>query len=94
MEQFEIERKSNRFIYLIKDNNMEFYLIIPNNNNISITLNIMESVNNDTIKNIPDIMDKVIVVPVLNANIINYLTSVLPSYNEADNYFSNLINKS
>lgn len=92
MEQFEIEKKQNRLIYLIKDTNIEFYLLIPNNNNVSITLNVMESIDNDTVKKITDVMDKVIVIPVLNSNIINYLTSELPAYNEADNYFSNLIN--
>ena len=59
MEQFEIERKGTRFTYLIKDNNIEFYLIIPNNNRISIVLNIIEAINNDKIKNIPEFMDKV-----------------------------------
>ena len=94
MEQFEIERKGTRFTYLIKDNNIEFYLIIPNNNRISIVLNIIEAINNDKIKNIPEFMDKVLVIPVLNQNIINYLKTPASSYNQADNYFSNLINTS
>lgn len=93
MEQFEIERKQNRFIYLIKDTNMEFYLLIPNNSNVSITLNIMESIDNEAVKKITEVIDKVIIIPVLNSNVINYLTSELPTYNQADNYFSNLINK-
>lgn len=94
MEQFEIERKGTRFTYLIKDNNIEFYLIIPNNNRVSIVLNIMEAINNDKVKNIPEFMDKVLVIPVLNQNIINYLKTPAPSYNQSDNYFSNLINTS
>ena len=94
MEQFEIERKGTRFTYLIKDNNIEFYLIIPNNNRVSIVLNIMEAINNDKVKNIPEFMDKVLVIPVLNQNIINYLKTPASSYNQADNYFSNLINTS
>ena len=94
MEQFEIERKATRFIYLIKDNNIEFYLLIPNNNKVSIVLNIMESINNDSVKNILEFMDKVIVIPILNSNIINYLKTPASSYEQADNYFSNLINLS
>ena len=92
MEQLEIERTKTRFTYLIKDTNIEFYLIIPNNNRVSIVLNIMENVDNDKVKNIPDFMDKVLVIPVLNSNIINYLKTPMAAYNQADNYFSNLIN--
>ena len=92
MEQFEIERKSNRLIYLIKESNIEFYLIIPNNKQVSMVLNIMENINNDLVKNIPDLTDKVLVIPVLNGNIINYLKSNVSVYEQADNYFSNLIN--
>lgn len=94
MEQFEIERKETRITYLIKDTGLEFYLLIPNNKKISIVLNIIENVNNEIVKKIPDILDKVLVIPVLNGNIINYLKSNLPSFEQADNYFSNLINTS
>ena len=61
MEQFEIERKGNKLIYLIKESNMEFYLLIPNNSNVSITLNIMESIDNEAVKKITEVIDKVII---------------------------------
>ena len=92
MEQFEIERKDKWFIYLIKDTGLEFYILIPNNNKVSIVLNIIENINNDKVKNIPEFIDKVLVIPVLNSNIINYLKTPASVYNQADNYFSNLIN--
>lgn len=92
MEQFEIERKEKRFIYLIKDTGLEFYILIPNNNKVSIVLNIIENINNDNVKNIPEFIDKVLVIPVLNSSIINYLKTPASVYKEADNYFSNLIN--
>ena len=94
MEQFEIERKSNRIIYLMKDTNLQFYLFIPNNKNVSIVINIIENINNDIAKNIPDLTDKVLVIPVLNNNIINYLKMPAETYEQADNYFSALINTS
>ena len=50
MEKFEIEKKQSRIIYLIKDTNIEFYILIPNNNNVSITLNLMENVDSDVVK--------------------------------------------
>lgn len=92
VEQFEIERKSNRLIYLIKESNIEFYIIIPNNKQVSMVLNIMENINNDLVKNIPEFTDKVLVIPILNSNIINYLKSNVSVFEQADNYFSNLIN--
>lgn len=92
MEQFEIERKNNRFIYLIKDTNLEFYLLIPNNPKVNMVLNIMENVNNDIVKTIPDYLDKVLVVPVLNNRVIEFLKTPSLSYEQSDNYFSGLIN--
>jgi len=92
VEQIEIERKASRFIYLIKDTNIQFYLLIPNNNKVTMVLNIIDNINNEKIKNINDFNDKVLVVPVLNNNIINYLKTPASIYNQADNYFSNLIN--
>lgn len=92
MEQFEIDRKENRFIYLIKDANIQFYLVIPKNNRVSMILYISDNVNNDNIKNIADFQDKVIVVPILNQNVIQYLKNFSTSYQQTDQYFSNLIN--
>lgn len=92
MEQFEIERKNNRFIYLIKDTNLEFYLLIPSNKKVSMVLNLVENVNNDIVKAIPDYLDKVLVVPVLNSKVIDFLKTASSSYEQSDNYFSGLIN--
>ena len=72
--------------------NIEFYIIIPNNKQVSMVLNIMENINNDLVKNIPEFNDKVLVIPVLNSNVINYLKSNVSVFEQADNYFSNLIN--
>ena len=92
MEQAVVEKSERRFIYLIKDNNIEFYLIIPNNKNVSMVLNIIEDVNKEKVKKIIEFNDKVLVIPVLNSNIIAYLKTVSSNFNQADNYFSNLIN--
>ena len=93
MEQVVVEKSGTRFIYLIKDNNIQFYLIIPNNNKVSMVLNIMENVGDERVKKIVEFNDKVLVIPVLNSSIISYLKNDSLQYNQADNYFSNLINK-
>lgn len=93
VEQFAIEKKENRVTYLIKDTSISFYLLIPNSNSkVSMVLKIMENVNNESVKQVDEYLDKVIVIPVLNEGIINYLKSNSGEYSQADNYFSLLIN--
>lgn len=91
----EVARTSERCIFLIENNNLKYYIVIPMvNKNVKIVLGIIENVNNDSIKNIPNLSNEVVVVPVFNQGVINYLKEEQQSYTQAFNYFSSLINNS
>lgn len=88
MEQKVIVKNQNQCIFLIKESNLDFYLIIPNFKKIKIVLGLFEDVTDEMVKSLPVKSDKAIVIPVVpkhvlaQANIINsqsfrYLEQVL-----------------
>ena len=95
MEQKIILKSEEQCIYLIKDTNLDFYLIIPNNKQVSIVLGIFPNMNEEIIKTIPKELDKAIVIPVISAQILtsaNHLDAT--SFKYLDSVFSYLINMS
>lgn len=93
MEQKMIYKTSEQYIFLIKENNLDFYLIIPNNKQISIVLGLFSDVNEEMIKNLSNESDKAIVVPVINEQILtsaNHLDTT--SFKYLDSILSYLIN--
>lgn len=93
MEQKMIYKTSEQYIFLIKENNLDFYLIIPNNKQISIVLGLFSDVNEEMLKNLSNENDKAIVVPVINEQILtsaNHLDTT--SFKYLDSILSYLIN--
>lgn len=88
----EVERTNERCIFLIENQNLRYYIIIPLIKQVTVVLGLIEGVNDQKVKDIPILNDKVVVVPVLNDNVMNYLKSPQQSYSQANNYFSVLIN--
>ena len=58
MEQKMIHKTSEQCIFYIKDNNLDFYLIIPNSKQVSIVLGIFSDVNEEMIKKLSNESDK------------------------------------
>lgn len=87
-----VEQSNNRVIYEIEKNGNKFYMVIPNAVNVNIVLNLFSNDVLQNVKNIPNISDKVIVVPELGEQYINYLKAPRPSYEQASGYFSGMIN--
>lgn len=88
-----ILQTSEQCIYYIKDTNLEFYLIIPNNKEVSIVLGLFPEVDENIVKTLPFEIDKAIVIPVINSQILtkaNHLDDV--SFKYVDNVLSYLIN--
>lgn len=95
MERIVILQDSTQCIYLLKDTNLDFYLVIPNSRQVSIVLGIFPEVTESIVRSLPKQTDKVIVIPVINNQILtnaNHLDNV--SFKYLDNVFSYLINVS
>lgn len=93
MERRVVLQTGEQCIYLIKDTNLDFYLIIPNSKKVSIVLGLFPDMNDNDVKTLPKDADKVVVVPVINSQILtnaNHLDTV--SFKYLDNVFSYLIN--
>lgn len=93
MEQKMIHKTSKQCVFFIKDNNLDFYLIIPNSRQVNIVLGLFSDVNDDMIKSLSDENDKALVVPVISNQILtsaNHLDTT--SFKYLDGIFSYLIN--
>lgn len=93
MEQKIIHKTNEQCIFLMKETNLDFYLIIPNNKQVSIVLGIFPDINEEMIKNLSNEMDKAVVIPVINSQILtsaNHLDTT--SFKYLDSVFSYLIN--
>ena len=93
MEQKMIHRTNEQCVFFIKDNNLDFYLVIPNSRQVSIVLGLFSDVNDDVIKNLSNETDKAVVVPVVNSQILtsaNHLDTT--SFKYLDGVLSYLIN--
>lgn len=95
MEQKIISKTTEQCICLIKETNLDFYLIIPNCKKVSILLGLFPNINEEIIKTLPKEQDKAIVIPVINNQILtsaNHLDTT--SFKYLDSIFSYLINTS
>ena len=93
MEQKMIHKTSEKCVFFKKDNNLDFYLIIPNSRQVSIVLGLFSDVNDEMIKNLSNDTDKAVVVPVINNQILtsaNHLDTT--SFKYVDGVLSYLIN--
>ena len=93
MEQKVIMKESNKCIYLLRDNNISFYLIIPRSKEVNLVLGIFDNIDDNNVINIKNIPDKSIVVPIIDKNILEGAkTGKEECYKYIDNLFSILIN--
>ena len=88
----EIERTNERCIFLIENQGLSYYIIIPMVNRVKILMGIIENCTDDKIKNIPLLEDKVVVVPKVNEQVVNYMKVPQDSYDKVMGYFTSLIN--
>lgn len=95
MEQRIISKTNEQCTFLIKDTNIEFYLVIPNNKQINILLGLYKDVNDEMIAKLPVEQDKAIVVPVINNQILTNANLLdVTSLKYLDGVLSYLINTS
>lgn len=93
MEQKLISKTEEQCIYLMKETNLDFYLIIPNNKQVSIVLGLFPDITDSMIKTLPKEKDKALVVPVISTQILtsaNHLDTT--SFKYLDSVLSYLIN--
>ena len=93
MERRVILQSAEQCIYLVKDTNLDFYMVIPNSKKVSIVLGLFPDMNENDVKTLPKDNDKVVVIPVINSQILtnaNHLDTV--SFKYLDNVLSYLIN--
>ena len=85
----EIERTSKRSIFLMTSQNLNYYIIVPLVKQVKIILGLIENIDDQKIKEIPTLNDKVIVVPVLNKQMIDYLKNNKDSFtSDSIKYFA------
>ena len=93
MEQKIISKTEEQCIYLMKETNLDFYLIIPNHKQVSIVLGLFPNITEEIIKTLPKENDKAIVIPIINNQILtsaNHLDTT--SFKYLDSVLSYLIN--
>lgn len=95
VEQKVIERNQEQCIFLIRESNIDFYLVIPNCKKVHIVLGVFLDVTVDFIKSIPKQNDKALVIPVLNRQFLEQIhNGQVQNYASLDNVLSFLINTS
>ena len=95
MVQKQVFRDQERCIYRIQESNMDFYMIIPNRNQLSLVLGLMNSVDDNKVSSISKMEDKVVIVPVLDEKVfVGIQQNQGAFFNYLDKYFSSLLNLS
>lgn len=95
MEQRMISKTNEQCTFLIKDTNIEFYLVIPNSRQLNILISLYKDVNDGMIAKLPVEQDKAIVVPVINNQILTNANLLdVTSLKYLDGVLSYLINTS
>ncbi len=95
MKQRVVAKDQEHCIYFIEEQNICFYLMIPNAKKITLVLELYPNINDEIVKKIPIISEKVIVIPVLEEKIFTGIKSKQVDYfNYLDNILSHLINAS
>ena len=94
MEQRMVSQESNRFIYNIKDNGLGFYLIIPKSTKVNITLDLIDNLNDNVVKNIPFDNGKVYAIPEVDMSVFEKLkANDADSFVALDDAYAKIINK-
>lgn len=65
MEQIKIEGNEKRFIYLIREGDIQFYMLIPNCRKVNLLFSIFEHPTNEQVQSMELVLDKVVLVPVV-----------------------------
>ena len=93
MEQKVISKTEEQCIYLMKDPNLAFYLIIPNEKQVNILLALFPEVTEDIIKTLPKEKDKAIIIPIINNQFLTNANNLEPtSFTYIDKVLNYLIN--
>lgn len=95
MEQRLVMKNEKQCIYLMRETNLDFYLIIPNAKIVKIVLGVFNNVTDEFVRNIPFQMDKAVVIPIINQQILTQINMVQSqSFRYLDQVLSFLINTS
>lgn len=95
MEQKIILKTKERCIFLMKESNLEFYLIIPNNQKVNLVLGIYPNIREEMVTKIAEYPDKAIAIPILSSEILEGVkTNQLSHFEYLDRFLSVLINMS
>jgi hypothetical protein len=95
VEQKLIVKNESQCIYLIKETNITFYLMIPNSRHLEIVLAIFDYVDDNFVKNIPVLGDKAIVIPIIQKQVLEQVAMNEPKFiTYLDQVLSYLINTS
>lgn len=93
MEQRIVLQSEKKYIYFISDSDVNFYLIIPRCQKVSLVLKLVYPVDDNVVQGISDVDDKVIIVPILSNELLNGLMqNHVDSFNAVDTIFSNALN--
>ena len=95
MEQRVVSQDHNRYIYYIKEDYYSFYMLIPSSASVNLVLSIMDEPNDDKIKSLPFLVDKVIVIPVVDSRILSMIKqNSSEGFQALEKMFSNVLNLS
>lgn len=93
MEQKVVLKESNRCIFFLDNGDVSFYILIPRASSLSLAVSIFDNVDEKMVKNIPNIADKAVIIPIISSDILNALVS---SNNEVfqrlDGFLAKMIN--
>ena len=93
MEQRIVLQSERKYIYFISDSDVNFYLIIPRCQKVSLVLKLVSPIDDNVVQEIGDVDDKVIIVPILSNELLNGLMqNHVDSFNAVDTIFSNALN--
>ena len=93
MEQRVVFQSERKYIYFISDSDVNFYLIIPRCQKVSLVLKLVSPIDDNAVQGIGDVDDKVIIVPILSNELLNGLMqNHVDSFNAVDTIFSNALN--
>ena len=93
VEQRMVAKNEQQCIYYMKESNLEFYLLIPNCQQVKIVLGIFANVTDKLVKSIPIQSDKAIVVPIISNQILAQINNNMsPSAQYVEQILSTLIN--
>ena len=95
MEQRIVSQEQTKYIYWIKEKDNEFYLTIPQSKKVSLVLNMINRIDDNIIKEIKEIKEKVIITPIIKQEIIDGIKqNSAEAFGKVDEILSNILNLS